>query len=63
MEEFKKVVEEKCVSHVAVVEEVPICILRKLQYVQFKSKSYINMSNLFTNIYNIIYYTTNLYLQ
>jgi hypothetical protein len=37
MEEFKKVVEEKCVSHVAVVEEVPICILRKLQDVQLKS--------------------------
>jgi len=31
--------------------------------VQLKSGPYFNMSNLFTNIYNMLYYTTNLYLQ
>jgi len=25
--------------------------------------TYFNMSNLFTKIYNVLYYTTNLYLQ
>ena len=34
-----------------------------IQNVQLKSGPYINMSNLFTKIYNMIYYTTNLYLQ
>jgi hypothetical protein len=34
-----------------------------VQSVQLKSGSYFNMSNLFTKIYNILYYTTNLYLQ
>jgi hypothetical protein len=34
-----------------------------VQSVQLKSGSYCNMSNLFTKIYNILYYTTNLYLQ
>jgi hypothetical protein len=34
-----------------------------IQSVQHKSGSYFNMSNLFTNIYNMLYYTTNLYLQ
>ena len=33
------------------------------QSVQLKSGPYFNMSNLFTKIYNMLYYTTNLYLQ
>ena len=35
----------------------------KLQGVQLKSGTYFNISNLFTNINNTLYYTTNLYLQ
>jgi len=35
----------------------------ELQGVQLKSGPYFNMSNLFTKIYNMLYYTTNLYLQ
>jgi hypothetical protein len=31
--------------------------------VQLKSGPYFNMSNLFTKIYNMLYYTPNLYLQ
>ena len=34
-----------------------------VQGVQLKSERYFNMSNLFTKIYNMLYYTTNLYLQ
>jgi len=34
-----------------------------VQNVQLKSGAYFKMSNLFTNIYNMLYYTTNLYLQ
>jgi hypothetical protein len=34
-----------------------------LQGVQLKSGPYFNMSNLFTKIYSVLYYTTNLYLQ
>jgi hypothetical protein len=34
-----------------------------IQGVQIKSEPYFNMSNLFTKIYNMLYYTTNLYLQ
>ena len=34
-----------------------------LQGVQLKSGPYFNMSNLFTKIYNMLYYPTNLYLQ
>jgi len=34
-----------------------------IQDVQLKSGPYFNMSNLFTKIYNMLYYTTNLYLQ
>jgi len=34
-----------------------------IQGVQLKSGPYFNMSNLFTRIYNMSYYTTNLYLQ
>jgi hypothetical protein len=34
-----------------------------LHGVQLKSGLYFNMSNLFTKIYNVLYYTTNLYLQ
>ena len=34
-----------------------------IQGVQLKSEPYFNMSNLFTKIYNILYYTTKLYLQ
>jgi hypothetical protein len=40
--------------------EVP-CIM--IQDVQLKSGPYFNMSNLFIKIYNMLYYTTNLYLQ
>jgi len=35
----------------------------KVQGVQLKSGPYFNMSNLFNNIYNMLCYTTNLYLQ
>jgi hypothetical protein len=31
--------------------------------VQLKSGPYFNISNLFTKIYNMLYYTTDLYLQ
>ena len=34
-----------------------------IQGVQLKSGQYFNMSNLFTKIYNMLYYTTNLSLQ
>ena len=34
-----------------------------IQSVQLKGGPYFNMSNLFTKIYNMLYYTTNLYLQ
>jgi hypothetical protein len=34
-----------------------------IQRVQIKSGQYFKMSNLFTKIYNMLYYTTNLYLQ
>jgi len=34
-----------------------------LQGVKLKSGPYFNMSNLFTKIYNMLYYTPNLYLQ
>jgi len=34
-----------------------------LQGVQLKSGQYFNMSNLYTMIYNMLYYTTKLYLQ
>ena len=33
-----------------------------VQGVQLKSGPHFNMSNLFTKIYNMLYYTTNLYL-
>jgi len=36
---------------------------RVIQGVQLKSGQYLNMSNLFTKIYYMLYYTTNLYLQ
>ena len=36
---------------------------RKIQDVQLKSGPYFNMSNLFTKIYNMLYYTTDVYLQ
>jgi len=36
---------------------------QKIQGVQLKSGPYFNISNLFTKIYNILYYTTNLYIQ
>ena len=35
----------------------------QIQSVQLKSGPYFNMSNLFTKTYNMLYYTTNLYLQ
>ena len=34
-----------------------------IQGVQLKSGPYFNISNLFTKTYNMLYYTTNLYLQ
>jgi len=34
-----------------------------VQGVQLKSGPYYNTSNLFTKIYNMLYYTTNLHLQ
>jgi len=34
-----------------------------VQSIQLKSGPYFNMSNLFTKIYSMLYYTTNLYLQ
>jgi len=34
-----------------------------IQGVKLKSGSYFNLSNLFTKIYNMLYYTTNLYLR
>jgi len=34
-----------------------------IQGVQLKSGQYFNMNNLFTKNYNMLYYTTNLYLQ
>jgi hypothetical protein len=37
--------------------------LLHLPGVQLKSGPYFNISNLFTKIYNMLYYTTNLYLQ
>ena len=46
--------------------------LEKLIYLMFYTRNiqvfnlkwtYFNMSNLFTKIYNVLYYTTNLYLQ
>ena len=48
-------------KHVILID---VCItVFHLQGVQLKSGPYFNMSNLFTKIYNILYYTTNLYLQ
>jgi len=38
-------------------------VVTNIQSVQLKSGLYFNMSNLFTKIYNMLYYTTNLYLQ
>jgi hypothetical protein len=38
-------------------------MLDYIQSVQHKSGPYFNISNLFTKIYNMLYYTTNLYLQ
>jgi hypothetical protein len=37
--------------------------MRIISGVQLKSGLYFNTSNLFTNIYNMLYYTTNLYIQ
>jgi len=42
---------------------IEIAALSVIQGVQLKSGSYFNMSNLFTKIYNMLHYTTNLYLQ
>jgi len=38
-------------------------IVLYIQSVQLKSGPYFNISNLLTNIYNMLYHTTNLYLQ
>jgi hypothetical protein len=41
-----------------------MCILLGFtQGFQLKSGPYFNMSHSFTKIYNVLYYTTNLYLQ
>jgi hypothetical protein len=42
---------------------ISFIILSMIQSVQLKRRPYFNMSNLFTKIYNMLYYTTNLYLQ
>jgi hypothetical protein len=41
--------------------EIPVPTF--VQGVQIKSGPYFNMSNLFTKIYYMLYYITNLYLQ
>ena len=38
-------------------------VRRIIPGVQLKSGPYFNISNLFTKIYNMLYYTTTLYLQ
>jgi len=38
-------------------------IVTQVPGVQLKSELYFNISNLLTKIYNMLYYTTNLYLQ
>jgi len=40
-----------------------LCYSPLITGVQLKSGPYFNMSHLFTKIYNMLYYTTNLYLQ
>jgi len=40
-----------------------VVLIDHIQGVQLKSGPYFNMSNLLTKIYNMLYYTTNLYLQ
>jgi hypothetical protein len=40
-----------------------ISLAEVIQDVELKSVPYFNMSNLFTKVYNMLYYTTNLYLQ
>ena len=45
------------------VYDISCKMLNFVQGVQLKSGLYFNMSNLFTKIYNMLYYTTNLYLQ
>jgi hypothetical protein len=37
--------------------------VNKIPGVQLKSGEYFNVSNVFTKIYNMLYYTTKLYLQ
>jgi hypothetical protein len=44
-------------------ELVKLAFIDIVQGVQLKRGPYFNMSNLFTKIYNMLYYTTNLYLQ
>ena len=47
------------------IKTCALCEISQNQYmqgVQLKSGPYFNMSNLFTKIYNMLYYTTNLYL-
>jgi len=41
----------------------PRNIYKQVQNVQLKSGPYFNLSDLFTKINNMLYYTTNLYLQ
>jgi hypothetical protein len=40
-----------------------LTLTRIIQDVQLKSGPYFDMSNLFTKIYNMLYFTTNLCLQ
>jgi len=46
-------------SHVLLIKQL-LCLI---QGVQLKSGLYFNVSNLFTKIYNMLCYTTNLNLQ
>jgi hypothetical protein len=48
---------------VSLAVDIHFCPNLLIQNVQLKSGLYFNMSSLFTKIYNILYYTTNLYLQ
>jgi len=53
----------KGLSRAYTIQKKFLCVSDELQGVQLKSRVYFNMSNLFTKIYNMLYYTTNLYLQ
>jgi hypothetical protein len=51
-------------SFIKIWQELRVLYMKIIvQDVQLKSGPYFNMSNLFTRIYKVLYYTTNLYLQ